>query len=341
MTPSRTELIEINARTVNQNVPLGVIVPPGFDPANVALPLCIFLHGGGGDRSMALEMHPMYEAMWAAGTLTPMIIVSASTGPLSWYTGPWEEFIAAELPEVMAEKFGTRLDQAGTVLTGLSMGGLGTLKIAFRRPDRFAAIAALEPGIEPGLTRAEASPRNSFYRFPAVDSAMWGDPIDAKRWQNDNPANIAQAKADAIRASKMEIYLEAGDEDDLNLHDGTEFLHRVLWDLDIRHEYHCVRWAGHVGSSLGIRFAESMRFLTNALNGGLSAPKPITPSADEQQWIDWMNGGMVGVAPPLDMSGDRAPGLLDRLMAHKKDPARQSDPSFSRAYAEMPQNRVD
>jgi S-formylglutathione hydrolase len=336
MTQSRTELIEINAKTVNQTVPLGVIVPPGFVQTGSPLPLCIFLHGGGGDRSMALEMQPMYEAMWTAGTLAPMVIVSASTGPLSWYAGPWEEFIAAELPEIMAGKFGTRSDPAGTVLTGLSMGGLGTLKIAFRRPDRFAAIAALEPGIEPGLRRVEASPRNTFYRFPESDSAMWGNPIDEKRWQNYNPANIAQENADTIRASEMEIYLEAGDEDDLNLHDGTEFLHRILWDLDIRHEYHCVRWAGHVGSSLGARFAEAMRFLTNALNGGLSAPKPITPTADEQKWIDWMNRGMAGEAPALDMSGDRAPGLLDRLMAPKKDPAHQSDPSSVRAYAQMP-----
>ena len=336
MPQSRNERIEITAQGVNQTVPLGVIVPPGFDQTDTPLPLCIFLHGGGGDRSMALEMQPMYEAMWVAGTLAPMLIVSASTGPLSWYAGPWEEFIAAELPEVMAEKFGTRLDPAGTVLTGLSMGGYGTLKIAFRRPDRFAAIAALEPGIEPGLSRAGASPRNTFYRFPDSDSAMWGNPIDEKRWQNDNPANIAEEKADAIRASKMEIYLEAGDEDDLNLHDGTEFLHRVLWDLDIRHEYHCVRWAAHVGPSLGTRFAEAMRFLTHALSGGLSAPKPVTPTADEQQWLDWMNSGVVGEAPPMDMNTDRAPGLLDRLMAEKREPARQADPSFSRAYAKMP-----
>ena len=57
----------------------------------------------------------------------------------------------------MAERFKTRDDPAGTLLTGVSMGGFGTLKIGLRRPGRFGALAALEPAIEPGFTRAAAT----------------------------------------------------------------------------------------------------------------------------------------------------------------------------------------
>ena len=337
MTASRIELFESPSKQVNHSVPLGVILPPDFERAAAPLPLCIFLHGGAGDRSMAVEMQPLYDGLWAAGTLTPMVIVSASTGPLSWYAGPWEEYIATELPTVMAEKFGTRSDSRGVVLTGLSMGGYGTLKIACRRPERFAAIAALEPGIEPGLRRADAKPRNTFYRFPEKDTELYGAPVDEQRWQQDNPANLVQAHAEAIRTSPMEIYLEAGDEDDLNLHDGTEFLHRLLWDLDIRHADHCVRWAGHVGPSLGVRFREAFVFLSHALQGGLSAAKPITPTAEEQQWLAWMNGGMVGEGPEVDLlKSPRGPGLLDRVFEDKLAAARRVDLSVTRACAQLP-----
>jgi hypothetical protein len=45
-------------------------------------------------------------------------------------------------------------------------------------------------------------------------------------------------------------YLEAGDRDFLNAHDGTEFLHRILWDLDLSHEYCLVRNAEHGGPAM-------------------------------------------------------------------------------------------
>lgn len=335
---SRVELFEIPSHVVDNAVPLGVILPPDFDKADTPLPLCIFLHGGGGDRSMAVEMQPLFDTLWETGTMMPMVIVSASTGPLSWYAGAWEEYIANELPTVMENNFNTRTDAGGVVLTGISMGGFGTLKIGCRRPERFAAIAAVEPAIEPGLRRADANPRNTYYRFPEKDRELYGDPVDEELWQRDNPANIAVAHADMIRSSPMEIYLEVGDEDDLNLHDGAEFMHRLMWDLDIPHEYHCVRWAGHVGPSLGTRFREAFVFLSNALGGGLSAEKPITPTAEEQEWLAWMNGGMIGEGPKVDLNSPRGPGLLDLVFRDKSEAARRVDPSCGRAYAQLPKS---
>ncbi len=329
------ELLDVKATTVGAEVPIAVITPPGFDPGGDPLPLCLNLHGGGGDRSNLAESAQLYEGLWAAGMLPPMVLASASTGPLSWYAGPWEDFVAEELPALLAKRFHTRTDAAGTVLTGISMGGFGTLKIGLRRPERFVAIAALEPGIEPGFTRAAATPRNTFYRFPDTDAALWGDPIDEARWQHDNPANIARVNAEAIRASGLEIYLECGDEDGLNLHDGTEFLHRALWDLDIRHEYHVVRWADHVGPSFAERITEAHRFLAAALAGGKSAPSDIELTPQEQAWVDWSASGMEGEPVAIDLMGERAPALLQHNMADKKEPARAADPTLARAYGVM------
>ena len=330
------ELLDIRSTAVGADVPIAVITPPGFDPAGDALPLALTLHGGGGDRSNLANSAPLYEALWSARVIAPMVLASASTGPMSWYAGRWEEFIADELPGFLAKRFHTRTDPAGTVLTGASMGGYGTLKIGLRHPDRFAAIAAIEPGIEPGFARAAATPRNTFYRFPEVDAALWGVPIDEARWQRDNPANIARDNADAIRASGVEIYLEVGDEDGLNLHDGAEFMHRTLWDLDIRHEYHVVRWAGHVGPSISERVSEAHRFLSRALAGGCSAPLDTELTQDEQAWLDWTAGGMEGDPVPIDLTGERAPALLERTMADKKEAARAADPTMARAYGRMP-----
>lgn len=336
MNDANLHLLDVDAETVGQSVPLAVVTPPGFDPSSEPLPLCRMLHGGGGDRSKLEGDLPYIARMCAEGELVPMVFVTASTGPVSWYGDQWEDFVADELPEIMRERFNTRTDRAGSVMTGRSMGGFGTLKIALKRPDRFAAIAALEPAIEPGLRRSQSTPRNTFYRFEDVDKALWGSPIDEERWAVDNPANIATANASEIRASGLEIYLECGDQDCLNLHDGAEFMHRTLWDLDIRHEFHMVRWADHVGTSFSVRVPEALRFLSNALTGGLSAPANLELTEQEQRWVDWVRGGMVGESVELALSTERGPAMMAIMNEAKKAPAMEIDPTFGRAYGVMP-----
>ena len=72
--------------------------------------------------------------------------------------------------------------------------------------------------------------RNAWYRMPAMEVAVWGDPFDEVAWLADNPATLLRNNAEAVRASGLEIYLKVGDQDYINLHDGAEFMHRVLWD---------------------------------------------------------------------------------------------------------------
>ena len=66
---------------------------------------------------------------------------------------------------------------------------------------------------------------------------------------------------DEIVQSGLQIYVEAGDEDQFWLYEGAEFLHQTLWNQRIKHEYHLVRGADHVGPSLGPRTEEAVKFL--------------------------------------------------------------------------------
>jgi hypothetical protein len=72
--------------------------------------------------------------------------------------------------------------------------------------------------------------------------------------------------ADRIRESGLQIYIEAGDEDQFWLYEGTEFLHQVLWDQKIKHEYHLVRGADHIGPSMGERQSEAIEFLARTIH---------------------------------------------------------------------------
>jgi len=140
---------------------------------------------------------------------------------------------------------------------GGSMGGFGALKLAFRHPEKFAAVAVFEPAIDAALEPSHLTFRNHKWAQSAGGQAgdlirqMWGGDApeyDSLHYRLHNPASIANDNAVSIKESNLKIYIDVGDRDCLNLHDGAEFLHRVLWDHGIEHEYHLIHGADHVGN---------------------------------------------------------------------------------------------
>ncbi len=269
MENSRVETSKAPVDFAPDGVPYAVILPPGYEQHG-PMPLCLVLHGGGGNHQNLVDSKPIYDQLWASGALPPMVLASASVSPLGFYLDHadsnvrWERFIAQDFIAHLRRVYNLREDRNSTIISGTSMGGHGSLRIAFRHPYRFAAVAALEPALDPALRVDEVTARNRFFYRPVLDAGgdfsaerLVGSDRDAALFEANNPANVAIANADAIRASGLAIYIEAGDEDVFNLHDGAEFLHRVLWDLDVSHEYHMVRGADHVGPSLRARMRET------------------------------------------------------------------------------------
>ena len=326
---------DVPSTAVGSAVPASALLPPGFDRASgVALPLVIWLHGGGGDREHLPQYRPWLDELTEHGVIPPMVYVSFSTSPFSGFLGPWEQFVADELPRAMAERYGTRMDREGLAVAGISMGGYGALKSAFRSPDRFAAVGAMEPSVEPTLTSLPSFKRNTWTRGPAPSLAV-----------ADNPARLAHDNAAAIRASGLAIYLEVGDEDYLNLHDGTEFVHRVLWDHDVPHEYHLVRWADHVGASMRPRFGEMMAFIAAALAGGRNDPVAFPLTETEEDMLAEVGRRAAAGEPPLEefstyMLSPRGPTVHAQVWSSLRAQA-QDDPELARRYARLPATTLD
>ncbi len=343
---SKAELHSFETSLAPKAVEYSVILPPGYEPDGPPMPLCLVLHGGGGSRDNLVDFQPLFDALWAETSLPGVVLASASIDPMGYYVdvsgGPqWETVIAEEFLGLVRSRYNVRSDPAGTVLTGVSMGGHGSLKLAFRHPERYAAVAALEPAIEPAFRRADIGPRNLFYRETENDEALYGSPLDTAFWEANNPAAIARDNAAAIAESGLKILVEAGDEDELNLHDGTEFLHRVLWDLDIAHDYHLVYGAGHVGPSLTVRMMDCYRWVGDVLagRGEVVGDEPL--SAGEQAWIAWARAGFQGEAPsePVDLAGPRFRKVLIEMNREKLDTALAEDPTTSRRYGRLPEPR--
>ena len=344
-----TQLHEIRSEIRGQNVPVSVILPPNFSESDRDLPLLIHLHGGGGDRNTLIGISDLYTHMFSSEILPSMVVVSFSGGPGSFYYGSWEEFVIKELPAWANQTFGTSLDPKKTLMTGISMGGYGTLKIAFKNPDRFKAIAPMEPAIMPILEWPGENTRASWWLPKASVEAIWGNQSGPEKFLQDNPANLVDINAQQIKDSELDIYLEVGDQDFIQLQDGAEFLHRVLWDNDIPHEYHLVRWADHVGLSLNDRIIEAHAFLAASLNGGKTEPINLVLTEKESAYAENAMSGAsengyedesLDSANTLLSDPKRAPSVHATLWKPLKDLA-AADPDMKRAYGILPETQAN
>lgn len=271
---------KIETKLVPGPVEYAALLPDGYEAAKDPLPLLLFLHGGGGDKSFLTRMRSVFDEMWKAGTLPPMVVATPSASR-SFYmdykdgSQKWETFIVTEFLDHLRSTYKVTRERKGTLLFGISMGGMGALRLGFKYPEKFAALAAMEPGIDPVLKWKDLSSRYKFYRGPELMETIFGKPFDEAYWEANNVATIAIARAAKLRASGLGIYIEVGDEDAFYLHEAAEYLHRILWDHKIPHEYHLVRGADHVGRTIRPRAMEGLEFLARILN-----PPPPDPEVE-------------------------------------------------------------
>ncbi len=264
---SRLESGELTTGLVPGPAKYSVLLPPGYDSSGAVYPLLLLLHGGDGDNSFLKTMRPTIEAAWAAGDL-PALVVVTPDAQRSLYVDykdgsqKWETFIVTELLSHIRKTYRVSPERSKTIVSGISMGGLGSLRLGFDHPEIFGGLASLEAGIEPALSFDAIKVRNAFQRSPSFFAERFGNPPDNAYWQKSNPANIAIARRDSIVESGLQIYIEVGDADMFHLDEGNEFLHRVLWDHGIAHEYRLVQGADHLGRTLPGRLRDGFRFLT-------------------------------------------------------------------------------
>ena len=273
----------LNSKLVPMPVPFTVLLPKGYESMK-DLPLLIGLHGVDGIQGFAFFQGAV-QAAWDAGELPPCVVAIPNSGRsfwLNWKDGSqkWESFLVEEfIPQLKSTYKISKLNKK-VALIGHSMGGLGSLRLAFKYPDQFGGVAALESAIEPTLIYSETNIRNTFFRPAALMESLFGKPVDTAYWAANNPTNIAAAQASKIQESGIQIYLDVGDRDILNTFDGVEFLHRVMWDNGIDHEYRVVRGGDHWGKTVPLRFRDGMKFLSRQVFSAQDEDASFAPTKE-------------------------------------------------------------
>ena len=119
----------------------------------------------------------------------------------NWQDGPrWQDFHLRELPRIL-EPYGAGPRRA---IAGLSMGGLGAMDYAARRPRMFRAAASFSGVLHPlGVTRFWLG---LFSQYTSDPRDVWGDPeTDRGNWRRHDPTSLLPA------LKGLPLFVSAGD----------------------------------------------------------------------------------------------------------------------------------
>ncbi|MCK5000898.1 MAG: prolyl oligopeptidase family serine peptidase [Anaerohalosphaera sp.] len=170
-------------------------IPNDYGKQEEKWPLIMFLHGSG-ERGTDINRVKLYGIPKVAASKEdfPFVAVSPQCPKGQW----WDEDVVINLLDDIIQTYD--IDPDRVYLTGLSMGGFGTWKLATKYPDKFAAIAPVCGGGEP---------------FEAMTS-LRKMPIWAFHGGKDNivPLRRSQEMVDAMKKvgnnARLTVYPKAG-----------------------------------------------------------------------------------------------------------------------------------
>ena len=134
-----------------ENIPIdlnySLYTPDGYNESSSDYPLVLYLHGVGerGDDLSKLEVNGLPEII-NIGKKYSFITVAPQCPDFGWWSR--SEYVEALASLVKSIIKNHKVDNKRVYVTGLSMGGYGTLALAKQFPDLFAAIISICGGMD-------------------------------------------------------------------------------------------------------------------------------------------------------------------------------------------------
>ena len=229
--------LTMKSEILNMERNYAVYLPPDYETSSRSYPVLYLLHGLGDDQTGWIqfgEVKKIADDSILNGNATPMIIImpDANTGVIGYFNIPsrnwmYEDFFFEELMPYVESKYRIKSNKRFRAISGLSMGGGGTITYALHRPDLFSAAAPLSAAtgsldIDKSIQRL-----NSFgfkYNRDEVRSLLKSNhPLELI---DDIPLN----KLNSVR-----WFIDCGDDD--YLYEDNSLLHIAFSDRGINHEY--------------------------------------------------------------------------------------------------------
>lgn len=232
----------LNSTYLKQERLYSVYLPPDYATSSRYYPVLYLLHGAGDNNNAWVqfgEVKAVADKAIAEGSATPMIIVmpDAHEGYFNELADSWhgEDYFFKELIPHIEKTYRVRTERQYRAVSGLSMGGGGSIGYALRHPEMFIASCPLSAAPGPkdyqefierayrriGKEKVDVLPKSS------LDSCY----IETNLIEKFN--SLEGKNLEAVR--KVRWYFDCGDDDHLSIR--LNGLREAMYNKGIAHEY--------------------------------------------------------------------------------------------------------
>jgi endo-1,4-beta-xylanase len=227
------------------DVGYNVYLPPDYDKnPERRYPVVYWLHGLGGNETNGMFPADVIGRGVRDGAAPPLILVSATGGQRTRYHDSADgkimadTLISRELVAHVDKTYRTIATRSGRSIQGMSMGGNGALKFAFKYPELFGSVVAYAPALVDGDWMEANDPEFLRTMFAG----------DKNRYQREIAAEVLKRNVDAVRRHDVKIFITVGTADALL--DRVRAMHRLLEELKVPHRYEELEGVPHDMSEL-------------------------------------------------------------------------------------------
>ncbi|RMG70267.1 MAG: esterase family protein [Bacteroidetes bacterium] len=242
-TGSVREGLALESDILGEDVHFSIYLPPDYEQSSRRYPAVYLLHGYSDDETAWVqfgEVNATLDRGIAARELPPMIVVMPDA-KVTWYINThdgqtrWEDMFIQELIPHIDASYRTRAKKEFRGISGLSMGGHGSLVLAMKHPDLFAACAAFSAAVYLPEDFAQLDDA----RYARTWATIFGEGLAGEarltdHWRQNMVYGLAQdLPVETLR--QVRWYIDCGDDD--FLYAGNSQLH-ILWrQREVPHEY--------------------------------------------------------------------------------------------------------
>jgi enterochelin esterase-like enzyme len=243
-----------------------IYLPSGYDNSDQSYPVLYLLHGAGDDHTGWVQfgqIQHIADKTIAEGNAGPMIVVmpDANTGRRGYFNDiqgdfDYEDFFFKELVPHIERTYRVRSERRYRAVSGLSMGGGGTIFYSLHQPEMFAAAAPLSASTgswEMGQLKSRLGNAGSKLTEAQLEAYFKRHSVE------EIIKNASKEELDKIK--RIRWYISCGDDD--FLYEGNSLMHILFRKNEIAHEYR-VKDGGHTWSYWRMELPIVMEFVAKS-----------------------------------------------------------------------------
>ena len=222
---AQVDTIQVFSASMNKNIKTCVIVPDNYKKSKKKFPVVYLLHGYSGNYGTWVKS---FKEVLQQVDRYGFIAIGVDGNYSSWYfdspidpTFKYETYIIDELVPFIDKKYKTIASREGRAISGLSMGGHGSLYLSLKHQDVFGAAGSMSGGVD---IRPFSEKWNIKKRLGAINDFP-------DNWEKNTVVNLIELNQN----NNLKLIIDCG-VDDFFI-DVNRELHQKMLALKIDHDY--------------------------------------------------------------------------------------------------------